>query len=301
VISKVIFLIGPTASGKTDLCYSLFNDKKFIIINADSQQVYKDLPVGTAQPEPSKIKTDYLLYGFVKSGERMNAGRFAEMVHKEIKNAHTKGIIPVVVGGSGLYLNAIIYGLDDLPEANQEIRSMLQKEAEKKGLNFLYNRLSDIDPEYAEIISPNDKIRIIRALEIWILSKKKLGELKKKPKGLIFPDSLIIGLKVERELLYRIINERCIKMIEKGWIEETEKLLKKGLKEWLLSLPAIGYKHIVSFIENKIDKDTMIELIKRDTRHYAKHQITWFKKMPHVQWFEHIPGTISDELKNFLF
>lgn len=236
------------------------------------------------------------LFNFVPAGERMSAGRFAELVDAEIRNTLREGRRPVVVGGSGLYLHSILFGLDDLPQADPDLRRRLEQEADRQGLETLYDRLRSVDPEYAAVIAPTDRVRIVRALEIWILSGQRLGDLRRRPKRLRYPGTVIAGLRVERGLLYETINRRCEAMLEAGWIDEVQRLVDRGFRDWLRDLPAIGYGHVLDHLEGRIDRTRLLELIRRDTRRYAKRQITWFRKTPGVRWFDHVPGGVPEGL-----
>lgn len=301
----LFFLIGPTGSGKTGLSPQIFPPEKTVIINGDSQQVYHGLEIGTAQP-PSSIleKIPHKLYGFIQPGNRLNAGEFSEKADQEIsKCMKTKHSCPVIISGSGLYIQSILYGLDDLPQADPYLRKNLMLEISEHGSASLYDRLRKIDPEYAAVIAPADQVRIIRALEIWELSGKKLGELRKLPRIPRYP-ALILGLKMERSLLYQRINERTIQMLSSGWIQEVEKMLDLGFRDWLYNLPALGYMLIIDYLEKKLNLSELTELIQRDTRRLAKRQMTWFRKIPAIRWFEwdghRIPDHIKETVQNSL-
>jgi tRNA dimethylallyltransferase len=201
----------------------------------------------------------------------------------EVRRTNEEGKIPVLAGGSGLYIRTILYGLDDLPKSDPALRSRLAAEADRQGLGSLHERLAAVDPEYAAVISPNDRVRIFRGLEVYELSGIKIGELKKTGKKPRI-GAVIIGLDVPRQELYERINQRTTAMIESGWIDETGAVMEAGFRDWLYELPAIGYRHIIDHCEGRTSREVMTGLIQRDTRHYAKRQLTWFRKMEGILW-----------------
>ena len=190
------------------------------------------------------------------------------------------GKIPVIVGGTGLYIKAFLYGLDELPDSNEQIRAEIQKDISLKGLDYVYKQLEQIDKESA-IKNKGNPQRIIRSLEIYRITSKTMTELlNKKPlKNKKFKHIVLLK---DRKILYDIINKRCEKMIKSGMIEETEKILKMGYPENCYGLTGVGYKHIVQFLDGKITKQNLIEQFSKDTRNYAKRQITWFKNQPDI-------------------
>ena len=277
---KVIIIAGPTASGKTGLAIELASYFNGEIINADSMQVYKGMDIGTAKPTLEQRKrVPHHLIDIVAPDEEFNAAKYREMALPLINNIHSRGKICFVVGGTGLYIRVLLGGLFRAPPRDPELRELLKKEAEKNGLTSLYKRLMKYDPEYATAIHPNDRIRIIRALEIYYLLKKRPSEL---IKGHSFRERAVNALKIflniDRSLLYNRINQRCIRMIESGLIEETRRLLMKGYLPDLKSMQSIGYRHAVKYIMGQWDLQTTVRIMQRDTRRYAKRQITWFKK-----------------------
>ena len=298
---RVLVLAGPTGSGKSRLAAELFDPRKFVIINIDSQQVYRDLPIGTSQPTPAQLAAiEHRLYGFAECGTRLSAGQFSIKVDAEIADVHDKGRMPVLVGGAGLYIRSVISGLDDLPEADAGLRERLAGEIREKGTEFLHKRLEKLDPAYAAVISRNDKVRIVRALEIYELSGLKLGELRNREKKPRY-DAQIIGLEMDRESMYDRINKRTVDMLGAGWIDETKAVIAKGSRDWLYGLPAIGYRHIIDFLEGKHPRERMIELIQTDTRHYAKRQMTWFRKMKAVEWAAVDGEKIPEKLRELVY
>jgi len=285
-LKKILAIVGPTASGKSELAIFLAENLGGEIINFDSVQFYKKLNIGTAKPSPEEMKkVPHHLYDLLELEEEFNAGKFVEIADKVIEEVSSRKKLPILVGGTGLYLRALEYGLFSV-EVPEEIRNSLRKEAEKN-LEKLYEKLKELDPEYAKKISPKDKVRITRALEVIYATSKPFSEFHKE--NPFFErkryDILKIGLKLERKELYRKINQRVLKMIEAGWIKEVEELLKQGYSPELKPFKAIGYRYIIAYLQKKLPLEKAIKLIQRDTRRYAKRQLTWFKKEKDVHWF----------------
>ncbi len=276
---SIIVIAGPTGSGKSELATRLLSPQKHVIINADSQQVYKDLRIGTAQPTPEQLsQIEHKLYGFLVAGGRLSAGSYIELAEEEIRKAWETRKTPVFVGGSGLYIQSLLYGLDDIPETDIAFRNRIKTEIEQKGLLCFYNKIIQEDPDYASVISPTDPVRIIRWHEIFELSGQKLGDLRKKEKQLRYEGNFLY-LDIPRPILYGRINQRCKEMLQKGWIEETVRCRENGHEEWLRNIPAIGYRTILDYLDKKITLEKTVETISQETRNYAKRQETWFKRM----------------------
>jgi len=305
--NKILIIIcGPTAVGKTELSIKLALKFNGEIISADSMQFYKYMNIGTAKPDNyvlSKVK--HYMIDICEPGEDFSAYNFINMAEKYIKEIYMKDKIPFIVGGTGLYIRSLIYGLSDAPGADKSIRDKLKNIALKEGLQFLYEKLKIIDPSYAEKISPNDYIRIIRALEVY--EKRGLpfsyfcDKHIKNPKY----NALKIGLILPRKILYEKINKRTDDMIKNGLIEETKNLIQKGISKEFLKRKAIGYADIIDYLEGKISIEKAIENIKKKTRNYAKRQLTWFKKEKDIKWFSpdnifEIEKLIENWLKNYL-
>ncbi|PMP97245.1 MAG: tRNA (adenosine(37)-N6)-dimethylallyltransferase MiaA [Thermodesulfobacterium geofontis] len=301
-MKKVIAIVGPTGVGKSEVAIFLGERLKGEIINFDSLQFYKELNIGTAKPEEEERKrVPHHLYDLLELDEEFNAAKFVELADNLIKEIWERGKIPILVGGTGLYLRALEYGLFPI-KIPKELREKIRKSAERD-LTGLYEELKKLDPEYAQKISPRDKVRITRALEVIYTSGKPFSEFHKKNpfSGKKRYDIIKIGLNLPRNELYQKINFRVLKMIEKGWIEEVKKLLEKGYSPDLKPFKAIGYKYIIEYLQGKIPLKRAIELIQRDTRRYAKRQLTWFKKEPDIYWFSpEEKENILDFLKNKL-
>jgi len=285
-VEKVIAIVGPTGVGKSELAVFLGEKLNGEIVNFDSLQFYKELNIGTAKPgEEERKRVPHHLYDLLELNEEFNAAKFIEIADNLIKEIWGRGKIPILVGGTGLYLRAFEYGLFPM-EVPKEIRETLRKRA-NQDLSSLYEELKRLDPEYAQKISPKDKVRITRALEVIYASGKPISYFHKENPffGKKRYNLIKIGLILPRKELYEKINLRVIKMIEKGWIEEVKKLLEKGYSPKLKPFKAIGYKYIIQYLQGKISLEKAIELIQRDTRRYAKRQLTWFKKEPDIYWF----------------
>lgn len=284
---KLLAVVGPTGSGKSELALFLAENLSGEIVNFDSLQVYQELNIGTAKPSKKDMeRIPHHLYDFLKLEEEINAAKFIQLADKVIKEILERNKVPILVGGTGLYLRALEYGLFPL-EIPLEIRERVRKRCEEN-LKEAYEELKKLDPCYAQKISSKDKVRISRALEVIYTTSKPFSSFHdenpffKKEKRY---EILKIGLKLPRKKLYERINNRVIKMIKEGWIEEVKVLLDKGHSPLLKPFKAIGYKHIISYLKGEISLEKAIELIQRDTRHYAKRQITWFKKEPDLIWF----------------
>jgi tRNA dimethylallyltransferase len=272
-----IIISGPTAAGKTKFVNDLSSELNAEIISADSQAVYKYLDIGTAKPEKSQ-RDKYHLINLVEPDEIYDVSNFIEDADKKITELKNKDKKVIICGGTPMYINKLIYGLDDMPGRNPEIRRKLDKEVEKNGIKHLYNKLQKIDPKSAEKIHPNDLYRVKRALEIYYVSGKTRTHWHSKEKKPRY-NYLYYIFSRNRDNLYNRINKRVEQMVEKGLVNEVESLLKKkGFNGNEKGFKAIGYKEVVAFLKNKIDKKEMLRLIKRKTRHFAKRQLIWYRK-----------------------
>ena len=283
---KVIVICGPTASGKTALSIELAKKVNGEIISSDSMQIYKDMDIGTAKPTEKEMQgIKHYLIDFVEPNQRYSVAEFKKDAENAIEEVLEKDKTPIVVGGTGLYVDSLIYGIEypDI-ELDEKYREKLEKRADKEGLELLYNEAKKIDPQAIEKISKNDKKRIIRVLEIYkATGKNKTEQEKESRKNGIKYDYKVFAINMDREILYDRINKRVDIMIENGLIEEVEKLLKK-YTEFPTAMQGLGYKEVVEYLQGKITKEEMIENIKRETRRYAKRQITWFKKNKQTIW-----------------
>lgn len=284
---KVIVICGPTASGKTSLSISLAKKINGEIVSCDSMQIYKEMDIGSAKPtveEMQEIK--HYLVDFVSPEKRYSVSEYKEDASKAIEEIINKGKTPIIVGGTGLYLNSLIYNIQyNEMEVDLNYRRELEKEAEEYGLEVLYNRAKEIDPEAMEKVSANDKKRITRVLEIYNATGRNKTELEKKSRKEVPYNYLIFGINMERSILYDRINKRVDIMLEQGLIEEVKNLINK-YSNMPTAMQGLGYKEVKEFLDGNISKEEMIEKIKMETRRYAKRQLTWFRKIENIEWLD---------------
>ncbi len=297
---KVIFIVGPTAVGKTTVAIQLAKRLQTEVISADSMQIYRHMDIGTAKPSlEERALVRHHMIDIVEPWEYFSVGQYLEMVSGIISDLHARGLNPIITGGTGLYMKAMTRGLFPSPAADLAFRSeLLQREKDSPGC--LFQSLMEIDPISASRISPNDHRRLIRALEVFYRTNKPISYLQSEETVSLDYDYIKIGLTRPRHELYDIINKRVDAMIEKGLIEEVKRVVEIILKhnppphnktklEHLLSftsMQAIGYKEIARCIYGEIDIDTAINLIKQRTRNYAKRQFTWFRAEKDIKWFD---------------
>lgn len=289
---KVIVICGPTASGKTSLSISLAKKINGEIVSCDSMQIYKEMDIGSAKPtveEMQEIK--HYLVDFVSPEKRYSVSEYKEDASKAIEEIINKGKTPIIVGGTGLYLNSLIYNIQyNEMEVDLNYRRELEKEAEEYGLEVLYNRTKEIDQEAMEKVSANDKKRITRVLEIYNATGRNKTELEKKSRKEVPYNYLIFGINMERSILYDRINKRVDIMLEQGLIEEVKNLINK-YSNMPTAMQGLGYKEVKEFLDGNISKEEMIEKIKMETRRYAKRQITWFKRIENIIWLDGLNKT----------
>lgn len=283
---KVIVICGPTASGKTALSIKLAKKVNGEIISSDSMQIYKNMDIGTAKPTIEEMEgIPHHLIGFVEPNQRYSVAEFKKDAEAAIEKIVAKGKTPIVVGGTGLYVDSLIYGIEyqDI-ELDEKYRQELEKRVVDEGLEKLYEEAKKIDPQAIEKISLNDKKRILRILEIYKATGKNKTEqeIESRKKGVKY-DYKVFAINWEREILYERINKRVDIMIEQGLIQEVEELLKK-YTEFPTAMQGLGYKEVVEYLQGETTREEMIEKIKMETRRYAKRQITWFKKNKQTIW-----------------
>ena len=283
---KVIVICGPTASGKTKLSIELAKRINGEIVSCDSMQIYKDMNIGTAKvtkEEAEGIK--HYLVDFVSPEQRYSVADYKRDAQEAIDEIIKKGKTPIVVGGTGLYVDSLINNIKyQEVELDIEYRNELEQIAEEKGLEYLYEQAARIDPEAIKGISKNDKKRIVRILEIYHETGKTKTEQEIESRKEEVPYNYIIfAIDMDREKLYDRINRRVDIMIEQGLIEEVKNLLEK-YKEFPTSMQGLGYKEVAEYIRGNITKEEMIEKLKGDTRKYAKRQLTWFRRYKNIIW-----------------
>jgi tRNA dimethylallyltransferase len=286
VASKVAVLVGPTAVGKTTVALDLAEALGAEIINADSMQVYRELDIGTAKPtSQERDRVRHHLVDVADPDEHYDAACYAREARQAIADLHQRGVPPLVVGGTGLYIKALLAGLFHQDEAVPEVRARLARELAQQGLPALLARLTSLDPATAERLAPGDTYRILRALEVAEATGRPISELHADHNFSDRPyTTLKLGLDLPREELYQRIDERVQAMLNQGWIEEVRRLLKRypaGIKP----LQALGYRHLVAYLEVLLPLPEAIEQTQKETRRYAKRQLTWFRADPEVRWF----------------
>ncbi|SPD76192.1 tRNA dimethylallyltransferase 2 [uncultured Desulfobacterium sp.] len=283
---KCIIIAGPTATGKTCLSVELALALDGEIVNADSMQVYRGMDIGTAKPTTKEQRgVPHLLLDVVDPDQDFNAATYRSLAIPLINNIVSRQKVCFITGGTGLYIKSLTRGLFNCPAADLEFRESMYRKCETDGSESLHQQLGLIDPDSAKRIHPNDIFRIIRALEIYHLTKRSSSELIKEHG---FSDVVLRPLKicmeVDRQVLYKRINERSISMVDAGLADETERLLSAGFSPDLKPMKSIGYRHMIRFLQGGWSMEETIYNMQRDTRRYAKRQLTWFKADPECIW-----------------
>ncbi len=294
-----IIIGGPTAIGKSSVGIELAKQLNGEIVNADSRQIYKDFDIGTGKPSPEELKiVPHHFFSFLDGNQRFSAFEYMERASRIIRKITMRKKVPIVVGGTGLYIHSLLYGLFPEGKRDEKLREKIIAEGEDKGWKKVYEKLMEIDRKYAEKISPNDKVRIIRALEVYYKTGKTLTEnfrLTEFPLKEFYP--IKIFLNERRDKLYEKINRRVEIMFDNGLIEEVKALIKKGYNEKSPAFQSIGYKYALMIIKGEIDREEALRLMQRDTRHYAKRQIVWFKK---EKGFQHFNPSDLEKIMNYV-
>lgn len=292
-MSKTICIVGPTASGKTAISIEIAKYFNGEIISGDSIQVYRELNIGSAKI--TKEEMDGVVHHLIdikSCFDGFSAGEFSELTKQKIEEISKRGKTPIIVGGTGLFIKGLIEGYDysSCPR-NEEFRQDCEKIIDNHGLSSLYKELQALNPRRAEQISENDQKRIIRALEI----EKFSNALPQK--GSDINNFVVIGLTTSREKLYERINKRVDEMVENGLIDEVRALFEKGLSEDSQSMKGIGYKELFPYFRSESSLEECLNLIKQHSRNFAKRQMTWFRSMPYIKWFE---NNQIEEIKNYI-
>jgi len=283
----VIFIAGPTAAGKTKYAIEIARAFQGEIISADSMQIYKYMDIGSAKPSKEELAAaKHYLVGEIDPREEFSVAEYQALAKKYIEKVFGEEKIPIVAGGTGLYLNSLIYDMDfSVMPGQPALRERLWREAEQYGPGYLHNRLREMDPKAAERIHPNNVKKVIRAIEVFMTTGEGIREFSESFKPTKDYRCILIGLTRDRGELYRRINERVDLLMEAGLVEEVRALLDKGLTENNISMKGIGYKEIIAYLQGEYDLDEAVRLVKRNTRHYAKRQMTWLKRIPGMIWF----------------
>lgn len=286
MVQKIIIICGPTAAGKTKIGCELAKKFDGEIVSADSQLVWRGFDVGTAKPSPQEMdEIPHHLIDVADPKEHFDAARFVKLADAAISDITNREHIPIVVGGTGMYIRMLLHGVCKAPARDEKYRTELEEEIEDIGLAALHERLAEIDPASANNISPNDHTRIVRALEIYHLTGRPASKLRHEH---AFTEkryhALKIGLRVSREELYNRINDRVDSMIDGGLIDEAKRLLDE-YGQGIQPFSAVGYREILLHINGQMNLEEAIRLTKQNTRHLAKRQLTWFSVDSEIKWF----------------
>lgn len=285
---NIVVIVGPTAVGKTDISIAAAKALNGEIISADSAQVYKYMDIGTAKISHDEMQgVKHYMIDEVNPDQSFSVADFRDKADKYIQEITANGKLPVITGGTGLYINALLNNLDFTKSVGDEdFRERMQEIADNKGNEYLYEMLKPIDIEAYQRLHANDVRRVIRALEVFEFTGKTITHFQEESKK-IPPryNCAYIGLTMDRQKIYARIEQRVDVMIEKGLIEEVKKLLNMGYNRDLVSMQALGYKEIVKYLDGEISLEESLFILKRDSRHYAKRQLTWFRRDERIKWF----------------
>lgn len=283
----LLVLVGPTAVGKSEIGLRLARALDTDLLTADSRQVYRGMDIATDKPTVAQRQgVPHRLIDLVDPDESFNAGQYRHLALLEIERLYGERRLPLIVGGTGLYVRTLIHGLCDAPRADQAFRDSLLQKAQGQGRSFLHAELAQVDPELAARLHPHDEVKIVRALEVYHLSGRRLSEMQQQHRFAEQPFSvLMIGLTRDRPQLYERIDERVEMMFARGVVEETEQLLTKGYGRGLGAMKGLGYQQVAGYLAGDYDQAEALRLLKRDTRHFAKRQLTWFRKEPGLCWW----------------
>lgn len=284
---KLLVLIGPTAVGKTKMSIELAKRFNGEIISGDSMQIYKEMDVGTAKISPEEMEgVPHYLIDIKEPQESFSVAEFQQLVREKIADISKRGKLPMIVGGTGLYIQSVIYDyvFSDAP-SDEVFRKSLEERAELEGNTAIYKELIKIDPVGAHGIHPNNLRRVIRALEIYHCTGKTMTDFQEKQSPDLLYDTALIGLTMDREKLYNRIDERVEIMMNEGLLEEVKGLYVTGLRD-CQSIQAIGYKELYDYFDNKISLEEAVNQLKQNSRRYAKKQLTWFRNKMNVEWFD---------------
>lgn len=285
---KIIGVVGPTASGKTDYAIRLAKERGGEVVSCDSMQIYRHMDIGTAKPTSEEMQEiPHHMIDIAEPEENFSVARFVKLARECIDDILERGKIPVLCGGTGLYFDSIINNLEfSEMETDEEYRQSLNALAEEKGCEFVHRMLREVDPRSADAIHPNNLKRVIRALEIYKVSGKPKSVLDREQRGEPLYEGEIFGLSRPRDVLYDRINRRVDIMMEQGLLEEVKTLLGMGISPKATSMQAIGYKELVWYLDGTLPLKEAVDKIKQESRRYAKRQITWFKRNPDIIWLE---------------
>ncbi|KMY53698.1 tRNA delta(2)-isopentenylpyrophosphate transferase [Bacillus sp. FJAT-27231] len=284
---KLIVIIGPTAVGKTALSLHLAKRFKGEVISGDSMQIYKGMDIGTAKITPEEMDgVPHHLIDIKEPDESFSAAEFQQLVRKKIIEISDKGCLPIIVGGTGLYIQSVIYDYQfSETGGDPQLRETLEKEAEQLGKEALHEKLKRVDPEAAAAIHPNNVRRVIRAMEVFQTTGKRMSEQQSHQPDELLYETALIGLTMDREMLYSRINQRVDIMMEAGLLEEVKRLWENGIRSGQ-AVQAIGYKELFGYLKGEATLEQAVEQLKQNSRNYAKRQLTWFRNKMDVDWFD---------------
>lgn len=283
-----IMIAGPTCSGKSSLAVSLAKEIGGEIISVDSRQCYRQINVGTAKPSEEELAAvPHYNISNLDLDEEDSAQKFYQRALVWTNEIEQKGKRVIYAGGSTLHLQSLINPFDEIPSSNQQNLDSLEREMQEKGIDLLFDKLKDVDPEYAQKMDGKNYQRIFRALDVWMQTGKPFSSFHSdniftKPENIT-----VFGLHWPRKVLHQRINKRCDEMIESGLVQETERILDEGFSQNLQALQTVGYKQVIQYLNKEIDYDQMVKDFKTATRRYAKRQITWFRRWPFLEWLDY--------------
>lgn len=295
---RLLIVAGPTAVGKTSTAISLAKKLNGEIVSADSMQIYRHMDIGTAKPSLDEREgIPHHLMDLVNPDEEFSVAQFQKLAKDIINNLTNQGKLPIIAGGTGLYINSLIYNMDFTQSvANWKLREELEEKARTIGNEYIHEKLREVDPEAADRIHPNNIKRVIRAIEVYYETGQKIGDFNRDISLNNDYEFYFAGLTRDREELYNRINIRVNIMLEEGLIDEVRNLLSMGYGKDLISFKGLGYKEIIGYLEGDYSLDEAIRILKRDTRRYAKRQLTWFRRYRHINWYNISNYSTSENL-----
>lgn len=286
-MDKLIVVLGPTAVGKTALSIALAKRFSTEVISGDSMLIYRNMDIGTAKPSiEEQDGVVHHLVDIIEPTESFDVTTFIEMARAKIREINERGQVPILAGGTGLYIKALLEGYQfNVTPQNEAFRQEMETVAREQGVEELHRRLAEVQPETAARLHPNDIRRVIRALEVATFGGETVSQEKEDETACLY-DVAVIGLTSERSLLYERINQRVDQMMADGLLDEVKGLLESGVPADAQSMKGIGYKELVAYLEGKCTLEEAVDEIKKGTRHFAKRQFTWYRKMPYIDWYE---------------
>ena len=301
-MAPLLVITGPTATGKTEVGIRIAGPLDGEIVSADSRQIYRHMDIGTAKPTPSQRQmVPHHLIDFVDPCDRYNAGRFRRDALSAIGDVEARGRLPIVVGGCGLYIRSLLDGLSPIPDVNATVRERIRAEA-KSDLAILFKRLQEVDPIIAKRIHPTDRQRIVRGLEIYEVTGEPLSFWQTKPrKGKFEGESVVLGLRMEMSDLYERIEDRAERMVQQGLVEETIRLRNVGYLPENSAVGTFGYREVFAFLEGKIPLAEAVRRIQKESRRYAKRQMTWLRGERRVRWLNASSPNLVSEILSALY